>query len=385
MITLWTFLLAIGGAGYLFLVGVAIIGLVKLTKNTTTKLNSDKKLPTVSVVIAARNEESNIADTLNSLLAQDYPQELVEIVVVNDRSSDRTREVVESLKEKHPRIKLIDRDNCNPEFSPKKQALEAGIIASTGELIVTTDADCLHQPNWITTLVIFLKHDVGMVVGQARFILKDDDSVWQRFQALDYQAQAVLAAGLISFGMPFNCSGASLAYRRELYDDVNGWDGVNHLISGDDELLMAKAHQKGWKVVAATTSSAVVKTLPVNSLRELWHQRIRWGSKGLHYRPSRVIVLFGIFLFYSMLTISPLIWLKYGLLDMILIAFGLKYILDGTVLLLGKRLFSDRICWGSFLFLELLHPLVIMLLAFGGSFSQFEWKGQKYRQRSKSF
>lgn len=382
MITLWTALLVLGGAAYLFLIGSAIIGLVRLSKNRV-KPTSDAELPTVSLIIAARNEEANISDTLKSILAQDYPADLVEVVVVNDRSEDRTGEIVEQIILDDRRIKLINQDAYKSGFSPKKLALGAGIRASSGEVIVVTDADCTHDPNWITTLINCLQPDVGMVSGQARFIVKDGDPVWQKFQALDYQAQALLSAGLISVGMPFNCSGASLTYRRKLYDDVGGWEGVNHLISGDDELLMAKAHRKGWKVAAATTSAAVVRTLPVSTLRELWHQRIRWGSKGLHYHPSRVIVLFGIFLFYLMLTVSPLIWLNYGLVYWILIAFGLKYLLDGLVLLLGKRLFGDAVPWRTFLILELLHPLLVVLLAIGGSFSQYEWKGQNFKQRAK--
>ncbi len=378
MSTSWMILVCIGGFAYLFLVGMGIFGLIRLVFARSESSKTVKE--SVSVIIAARNEEDNIANTLKSLLAQDYPPELLEIIVVDDRSEDRTGEIVSSFNKNHPHINLIHQRTCVSGLSPKKQALEIGIRASHGDILVVTDADCYHEENWITALLQNLTTDVGMVVGQARFILTDSSPLWQRMQALDFQAQSILSAGLISAGMPFTCSGASLAYRRKLFNDVNGWDGVKHLISGDDELLMAKAHRSGWKVVAAKRQSVVVETLPVKTLRELWHQRIRWGSKGLHYHWSRMIVLMGVFLFYLMLAIGPIISVFGGEWFLLIRLFGLKFILDCIVLALGKKLFDDGIPKWELILLEFFHPLLIVILAVGGSFTRFEWKGESFKQ-----
>src|SRR5689334_6235569 len=102
----------------------------------------------ISIIIPARNEEKNIGALLDSLQQQTYPKELTEIIVVDDNSSDQTVIVIHQ----YPGIKLLQlkEDAIN---SYKKKAIETGIAASSGELVVTTDADCIVGPEWLRTIV----------------------------------------------------------------------------------------------------------------------------------------------------------------------------------------------------------------------------------------
>jgi len=373
----------LGFTAYLFLVGTAIIGLIRLAHGTnTSSLPTDVELPTCSIIISARNEEANIGATLTALLAQDYPANRYDITVVDDRSEDNTAGVVQQLQGAKSRIALLRQAETNPLYSPKKQALERGIAESWGEIIVTTDADCQPQTNWLHTLVSGLS-SADMAVGQARFALDDHSPLWQKLQALDFQAQTVLSAGLITADMPFNCSGASLAYKRSAYNKVNGWHGVRELISGDDELLMGKFVHAGLTVKAVIGSSAVVRTQPVGTLRELWHQRVRWGSKGLHYHPSRVVVLAGLFLFYLTLVLYPVLLIDPFLRLLVPVFFLAKMILDLLVLRYGVRLFDDSLNISHFLVMSFIHPLWIVSLAVAGQFGRFEWKGETYKSKGR--
>ncbi len=378
MSAVWTAAIIIGGLFYISFIWMIILGLTRLRLKPP---DHSAEQPRVSVVIPARNEETRIGATLSSILAQDYPPDRFEIIVVDDRSEDRTGEVVEAVSKRDSRVRLIRQSSVDPNLSPKKQALELGIRSADSDVIVTTDADCRYRKGWLKGLTQLLVPGVGMAVGQARFDNPSDSPLWQRLQSLDFQAQQTASAGLAAAGMPFTCSGAGLAFRMELFDEVGGWEGVKHLISGDDELLLAKAHRSRWGIAAATGPEAVVRTVPPANPLELWNQRARWGSKGLYYRPSRRLILAGIFLFYLAMTVGPVIWAAGGP-GQIWLGWGiLKCLLDWTVLRLGCRLFDEGFRPSEFLLLELLHPLAIVVLAVAGHIGSFEWKGQRFRSR----
>ena len=389
--------LALSGLSYLYLLLLVIFGLIRLRHLDKKRLKrhynridataNNGNLPAVSVVISARNEEHNLPDTLQSLLQQNYPADLLEIIVIDDRSIDRTSEVVEKYSSRSPQIKLLRQTVVTEGFSPKKQALELGIAASHGEIILTTDADCTHDPDWVHDMVSCFTPEVGMVAGQARFVPPKNPPLWQRLQALEFQALGYASAGLITAGKPFHCSGASLAFRRKLFEEVGGWKGYEHLVSGDDELLMAKAARSRWKIAASASPRTIVETRPVSTLKELWNQRIRWGSKGMYYNFSRKSVLVGIFLFLVSLMAGPLIGLaagftigsvfwKYWALWVLY-----RFILDWSAVSFGCLVFFEKYKFIDFLLTEIIYPPATVAFAIAGHFTSFRWKDQDFRSR----
>ncbi|MDP8240495.1 MAG: glycosyltransferase [Candidatus Hatepunaea meridiana] len=414
MVYFWNTFYTIGGLSYLFLVGMIVFGLVKLGRSSNGGQPSDDNHPKVSVIISARNEEHNLPTTLSGLLAQNYPSDKYEIIVIDDRSDDGTADIVTGFSSQYPRVKLAQQTTVIPGISPKKQALEKGINTASGEIIMTTDADCLHHPNWISEMIAPMTHDVGMVIGQARFCISiagcqgtapdsnttgsavncggltaDYDRLaagkkqplWQRLQALDFQSLGYASAGLVSTGMPFTCSGASFAYRKTLFDEIEGWKGYDNLISGDDELLLTKASSSRWKIAVSTSPAAIVNTAPAATLYELWQQRTRWGSKGLYYRPSRKLILIGVFLFMLSLTIAPIVWLISGLWKFWIGWSLVRLLMDLTALRLGCKLFKEKFKFLEFLLLEIIYPLQIVVFAIAGHFTGFEWKGQQFHSK----
>ncbi len=383
MITLWNIILTVGGLFYLLLLGMIIYGLIRLGFQRVSPRISGNEFPSVSIIISARDEENNLPATLSGLLRQDYPVDRLEIIVVDDRSSDSTGRIISDFAKLYNRVRMIRQDTVTPGVSPKKQAIEKGIDASNGEIIITTDADCSHDPNWVSEMIAEMKPDTGMVVGQARFILPDAPPMWQKLQVLDFQSLGYASAGLALAGMPFTCSGASLAYRKRLFREVNGWNGFEKLISGDDELLLAKASSSRWKIAAAKSPATIVGTKPVSTLSELWNQRIRWGSKGLYYRPSRKIILAGVFLFLLSLSIAPLVGIFSGSWLFFLLWASIRFALDITAVILGCSVFHERFNLLTFLILEIIYPPLTVTFAIAGHFSTFRWKGQTFHSRGK--
>jgi len=377
----WTICLVSGGLVYLYFVCRIVNGLLKLRSQHG---NIDPKTFQTSVIIAARNEEKFIGKTLRHVLAQDYPVDMFEVIVVDDRSEDKTGRIVEEFAQSDPRVRLITQTTIHKNFSPKKQALERGIQSASGDIIITTDADCSPEQGWIRTLLSKFDSNTGIVLGQARFDIGNSPPVWQKLQALDFRSQGYAAAGLAADGIPFSCTGASLAFRREAYNNVEGYDGVNTLISGDDELLMSKISQSRWDVIAVGEKDAVVPTRPPASIRELWYQRIRWGSKGLFLRTSRKLTLVGIFIFFLSLSFGPLVGLFSSSWWLLGCMFGLKCLLDFVSVFVGKSVFRERINWFDFLILEIIHAPVIVVFAIGGHILNFEWKGQVFSSKGAS-
>ncbi len=383
MITLWNIILTVGGLFYLLLLGMIIRGLIRLRlRRDSTRISSDE-FPSVSIIISARDEENNIHATMSGLLRQEYPVDRLEIIVVDDRSSDGTGKIISDFARLYSRVRMIRQDTVTPGVSPKKQAIEKGIDAANGEIIIATDADCSHDPNWVSEMIAGMKPDTGMVAGQARFVLPDAPPMWQKLQALDFQSLGYASAGLVAAGMPFTCSGASLAYRKRLFREIGGWDGFEKLISGDDELLLAKASRSGWRIVAAKSPATIVGTIPVSSLSELWNQRIRWGSKGLYYRPSRKIILAGVFLFLLSMSIAPLVGILSGSWMFFLAWASIRFALDITAVCLGRSVFRERFNFLTFIMLEIIYPPLTVIFAIAGHFSTFRWKGQTFHSRGK--
>jgi cellulose synthase/poly-beta-1,6-N-acetylglucosamine synthase-like glycosyltransferase len=434
----WLTLLSACALIYVGFVLTAVIGIWRLhTANQRTDApeggQSADRL--VSIVIAARNEEAEIGKTLKSLMAQKLPrlgqdsvstnptswradipgrpsynnpeakerpgmsalQEVFEnrdnftseltistnfeIIVVDDRSADRTAEIVTEIAALDPGITLIQQTGIPPETSPKKEALKKALAQARGQIIVTTDADCRHPQGWLQALVDRIPEGGGMVVGQARFDVSDHPPLWQRLQALDFAVQGMLSAGLASAGSPFNCSGASLAYSRAAYERVGGFAGLERFISGDDELLMRKFIRAGIPVAAASGMKSVVTTRPPSTPGEMWRQRARWGSKTIYYPFHQMFILSGVFLFYLCLTLSPVIFALGGPGFWAVYAFLVKLLVDLLLFFSAASLFGDNFRPVEFLLAEILHPPVIVLLAVNGVLGKFEWKGAIYRSK----
>ena len=164
-------MLLMGAILYLVFTRWIYQGLRHLKENEKVHFND---LPTVSVVVPARNEDHNIEETLESLAAQDYPAEKYQVVMVNDRSEDQTPGIMTRFTKNYKNFLMVDIESLPPGISPKKNAVEWGIAAANGEIIVTTDADCVHSPRWLKTLIEYFKPEVGLVAGLTIFEPDDE-------------------------------------------------------------------------------------------------------------------------------------------------------------------------------------------------------------------
>lgn len=376
-----SFLLLTGAAIYLVFTRWVFKGLNKLNEEP---ILSDS-LPTVSVVLPARNEAHNIEETLESLAGQDYPRDKFEVIIVNDRSEDATSSIISRYARKYDNFIKVDIDNLPPNISPKKNAVEWGVAASKGEIIATTDADCIHSPLWLKTIVSYFKPDVGLVAGLA--VLEPDDESWaHRLHALDYISNTLVGAGAIGNGSAMNCTAANLAYRYQTFIELGGFGETGNIVSGDDEFFLHRIiGSKKWKASYAVGEHSIVRSLPPESVKGILDQRLRWGSKGIYYPPKVRRLAISIFVFLLMMMVSPVfVLLDLISLEVFLIAVAIKLFSDYTVMWKGFKKFGLKFHTIRFILLSIIHPLEIVLSAAGGHLLSFNWKGESFRSKLKA-
>lgn len=367
------------GLSYLATIAKYCYGWQKLNE---AALSKDETVD-VSVIIAVRNEERGIVDLMDALIAQSYPRSLTEIIIVNDHSTDYTVSLLESFLISFSNIKLLKLPDGR---AGKKEAIAFGIANSKGELIVTTDGDCVMGNEWLSSLVSFYKkQELQMVVGPVAF--QNDKTVFQKMQSLEFMALISSGGGSLFFHKAILCNGANLAFSRKSFDRAEGYTGVEGKASGDDVLLMYKI-QKAYpgKVGFLKNDVAIVYTEAKKSAREFFNQRKRWASKGfsaLNADTKRVSLL--IYLFNAWLVLVP--WIGYLcfrnttfhpiFLEICLILAGIKCLIDFLLLFLSASFFKRKGLLLFFIPQWIIYGIYVVLFGLIGPFGKYEWKGRK--------
>jgi cellulose synthase/poly-beta-1,6-N-acetylglucosamine synthase-like glycosyltransferase len=330
----------------------------------------------ISVIIPARNEEKNIKSLLTSLQQQSYPKELFEIIVVDDFSTDATASIVNSFG-------LINLHLVSPqgtsEDSSKKKAIEAGISQARGELIVTTDADCQLPVNWLQAISSFYKNKkASFIAAPVKF--SHDSSLLQVFQALDFMTLQGITAASVSSGFHNMCNGANLAYRKQSFEAVNGFAGIDKVASGDDMLLMHKIwKQEPGKVFYLKSREAIVSTPPMLSWKTFYNQRKRWASKTLVYEDYRILaVLAFIYLFNCLFFVLLIASAWHPVYALYAIGFLLaKMLIEWPFVHAVAKFYGEQQLMKYFPLFQPLHVLYTVVVGFTSQLGSYEWKGRR--------
>lgn len=337
----------------------------------------------ISIIIPARNEEYNIGVCLDAIIKQDYPKELYEVIVIDDHSSDNTVDIVNRYKSANVRCIRLSNHPSDNTIAYKKKALSLGIAASTGELIVTTDADCIAGPNWLQNIaVIYEKEKPVMIVAPVDFT--NNGSIVQLFQSLDFMSMQGITAASHRLKLGNMSNGANLAFSRVAYNAVDGYKGIDHLASGDDYLLMMKMqHAYPDKISYLKNTDAIVKTAPQPDWNSFIQQRIRWASKSGKYDDKKLTsVLAFVYLYNVLIFISAFVSFVhlntiYGY-SFFLLLF-IKTVVELIYLAPVARFFNKRQELLYFPLLQPLHVLYIVSAGFLGFIGVYKWKGRKVK------
>ncbi|MBN1399138.1 MAG: glycosyltransferase [Bacteroidetes bacterium] len=367
--------LALSSIYYVYFITRVRIGLLSLS-NAKSKRNEHS----ISVVIAARNEEKKIEQCLQSLLSQNYPADKFEIIIADDGSTDETSSIVKYFAERFSNLHLLQLvHDSSRKTGHKPEALAKAIELAKGEIILTTDADCIVPAHWIKTMAGHFDEGVAFVAGPV--VESDSNSFFEKMEQLEFLGLITTAAGLIGSGRPIICNGANLAYRKDAFTAAGGFNENSG--SNDDESLMNQiVYKKIGKVVFAPDADAVVTTSSSNTIRSFLRQRVRWANKRGHYEDKSILItLVGLYIFFvSMLLTSILVFREPQLIQPLAVAFIGKMLVDYFTLASGAKLFGQKVPLFHYLIAEFLHVPYIVITAAAGQFSTMQWKGRKIRR-----
>ncbi|WP_317166089.1 glycosyltransferase family 2 protein [Sphingobacterium sp. SGL-16] len=332
----------------------------------------------VSILIAARNEEDNIARTIEAVLQQNYPSAQLELIIVDDHSTDKTAEIVRTYADRG--VKMLQLQVGDKLNSYKKYAITKAIEMASGEIIVTTDADCRMGPDWIRTIMAYFdKHDSYLVSSPVAY--SEEKSRFEELQTLEFLYLIGLGAAGIGNGNPTTCNGANLAYRRDVFFEMGGFKGIDNLASGDDELFLHKVAEKyADKIGFCKSRDAIVYTDAKPDLASFISQRKRWASKSTKYKDKKVIFLGVCIWLFNLALICSLIGFVVLLPSLnwwLLTAFALKLIIE-FIFLLPVLSFAKRLELLKYLpFLTVIHTFYMVYIGIAGNIGKYDWKGRQ--------
>ena len=333
----------------------------------------------ISIIIPARNEEENIAACIDSIIKQNYPTHLFEVLVVDDHSADNTAKIVLNYQQKNVTlISLEDFIAPNEINSYKKKAIEIAIQFSTGELIVATDADCIAPNNWLPTLAAFYQKSKPKFIVMPVAINCSNRFI-EIFQALDFMTLQGITGASVYKKFHSMCNGANLAYTKKAFQEVEGFKGIDKIASGDDMLLLHKIYTRYPDGIAYLKSTAtIIQTQPVHSVGQFINQRIRWASKADQYDDKRIFAVLLLVYFFN-------IWI----LALGVGAFFLPIALQLFILLIAKTIvellflfpvanfFNQiKLLWW-FPIAQPFHVLYTVIAGWLGKFGSYQWKERK--------
>jgi cellulose synthase/poly-beta-1,6-N-acetylglucosamine synthase-like glycosyltransferase len=342
--------------------------------------------PFVSVLVPARNEEENIGECLTSLMKQDYPKDKYEIVAVNDRSTDNTYGIIKGFEEQYTNVVCLNIESLPEGMVGKQHAVKQGLEVCNGELILNTDADCILPPSWISRIVDSFDEQTGFVAGMVTTAEKGQRvSLFARLQALDLIYLMNFAIGCIGLGKPTSCIGNNIAYRKQVLDDIGGYESLGYTMTEDAALIQAVGKRTNWKVDVALHEDAVITTKPVEKLKSLYRQRSRWILGGRDTQTKSIVFLqLALWFNLALLALFPISFFVNARLPIIVFgAFIVKLLIDFIFCfpLARKIKRLDLLKW-----MLPYEPFLIfysVLIGFGTLFARkVTWKGQTYRRKN---
>jgi cellulose synthase/poly-beta-1,6-N-acetylglucosamine synthase-like glycosyltransferase len=335
----------------------------------------------VSIIVPFRNEKENILASLNSVESQLYPEEKFEVIYVNDSSEDNSFELLKTNIKKN-NIRVLSVPNEFSINAHKKRAVRFGIENAKGMIIVTTDADCIHDEEWLKSLLQFFDSVTGFVSGPVEF--ETDNGLFSEFQKLEFAGLVLCGAGLIGSGHPTICNAANIAYRKKVFDEVGGFKDQMNLSSGDDELLMQKiAKDSDFKVKFCIDKKAIVKTAANKTIGDFYQQRKRWASKGLFYSDkSLVLKLIFIYAFYVGLMAQIVLGLLFHPVFLLsfLVSIILKYTFEFRILYKGQKILFNDLPLKYLVPAEIFQIPYIIFTGLVGAFGNYLWKSRKVKR-----
>ena len=362
----------------LFVYLIYFIWIIEPLFEKSKSKNKSDYYPFVSIVISAKNEEHNIEQLLSSLSNQNYPKEKYEILIANDQSSDNTLNKLLYFESKKNNLKIINIQKTPKNWGSKKWAINKCINETNGDIILQTDADCIHHKNWIYEMVQpFHNYNIGFICGPSYVGKKN--TFWDLILKLESISQESFTYANSKKNLYISCTARNIGFRKSIFNEIGGYDGINHIESGDDDLLLHKvATQTNCNIEYIASQQTLVASDSPNTIKGLYLQRLRYASKGILYyqlnTPKEVKIILPFLMIANFAAIIAMINFINEQSYFWIIPLLFKVLAD--IILINKYMDCIKINFQFlyFLILMVIHPFYIIIFGSIAPFTKVQWK-----------
>ncbi len=359
---------------YILKISEYIFAWVK-TKHNINKIKNNNNV-FVSVIIPFRNEESNITKLIHSLKSQTYNKSYFEVILIDDNSNDKSLKTAKQNINNYNNFKIIQ---LTPETSGKKNAILKGIETAKGELIITSDADCTFNKNWISEIATFYKTTNYKLISAPVKII--EDSFFSNIQAIEFFSLNLSAGAAILNKKPILINAANMAFSKKYFLKI--LDGIKKNTTSGDDIFLLLNFKKLYpdKIGFIKSDKAIVKTNAQKNIKKLYNQRKRWISKTNIYTDANITYTAILNTITNLLTITltTIYFITNKNLILLINFIFFKILIDFIFFNIGNKTYKIKNLNTLFLLTEIIYPFYILILLTTGFFNTYTWKDRKYK------
>ena len=354
---------------YSFIISLLIFGLCRSIRKHKHIQSDAKKF--ISVIIACKNEEMNIGKLIQSLKDQSYDKEFYEVIIADDNSTDSTAtKIKESIQHDANFHYVFVAPESFSDILGKKKAITTAVQIAKGNILAFTDADCIPERDWLSDInQAFEKCD--FYAGYSPLILNK----YQNIKNLERASIFAVCAGSLGLRTPLTCTARNMAYTRDLWDKVEGFKGIGHILSGDDDLMLLKMRNFTNRYHFSFNPNAIVISEEKNNLSKQINQETRRASKFKYYPLYIKLLIVSIAIYYVLLLYNFIAsFFTMSVSCGLLFAIASKLILEFLLLFIFLNNFKKTSYLKTFLIAELLYIPYFLFFGIKGTLGKYKWK-----------
>ena len=366
MLFLFLFLL------YLFFLVVFIYATLRLK----LKIHSYDQSPGISIIIAIRNGQDSLPQLINDLANQNYIGPL-EFILVDDESTDKTKEIIDSIITIDNRFKYCSSKQGHNTLSKKKKALDVGIHNASHEYLLFSDVDCRIPPSWASITSGYFIAGYEYIVGFSFINPKNPNNYISIFQRIDFLLLMIMCRASSYFGNPLASSGQNQGFTKSLYIKSGGFLKIKSFI-GDDTAFLQHCNNMGCKSIFIDSRESAIISRKEFKISTFLYQRIRWVADANKLWKLNLNFFFILFISFLSFCAFPIIVYN-NLSNYIFVGslVALKITIEFLLLYCGANKFKIKFKLYEFLCWELLHIPYIAIIGILSYFVKFfSWKGR---------
>lgn len=354
---------------YFLLMLLILFSYIKIKPNTKF-LNTKHSF---SIIIPAKNEEANIIECLSSVKSIRYDPDLFEVIIGNDQSSDDTQSLVKEFIRDKDNFFLREISSKTSQIDSKINVIEQCLEQAKNDIILIIDSDCTVSSLILSEYNLIYQNHYDFVAGPV--IFEKAKTLSSKIVSLDFLSLLTFSAVFINNKWPIFCSGANLSFKKKSFNLIKGYEGIKHIKFSDDDLLLQKFSTNNLAITYLWSSNAIVETKAPTSIQEFSRQRIRWGSKGAHYKSFKNrALMYMLFLLLSSFVVSIFYCLFVGNYELLALLIFSKIILDTIVSM--KPMIEYKVVYllPALIFYSVLHPLYVLIFGVLSNIVKSDWK-----------